>query len=812
MGEEDPKSSWRISTKGGAYIEGGVDTRGGDFVGRDKHVHVYPTKEAAQPPLFVGVPAMPTHFVGRKALLADMVDRLVSGEALALSAEGLPGVGKTTLAIGLAHEPAVREHFKDGVLWAGLGPQPDVMHALATWAEDFGHDLSELTTEAGRSQAMRDTIGQRRMLLVIDDAWQLEAAKWLRCGGPNCCHLLTTRDKALARAFAGRSGVEAVPVLKEDRAYELLEVQAPEACAADPATARELARAVGGLPLALELLGGYLAAPEHSTFSDLSEVALAELADPQKRIELAQKRLGAHSDREVTLKETIALSLEGLPEEGQQAFYALGAFAPKPEHFDRPAAEAVSGTNPRTLALLAARNLVEIDTDTKRFALHQTLADVARTKMDPESVSRHRDHYLALVNEDPKDWRRIEAIYGQIKHAWTGVSKTGGEKLLDMIWALHVFQERRGLWREYLAWAERGLRLAEEKGWREEFGRLLVHFGFAYNALGQREQALDYYERALPITEEVGDRAGEATTLNNIGLVYDNLGQREKALDYYERALPIQEEVGDRYGEATTLNNIGLVYNALGQREQALDYYERVLPITEEVGDRAGEATTLSNIGAVYDALGQREKALDYYERALPILEEVGNRAGEATTLNNIGLVYANLGQRERALDYYERALPIAEEVGNRAGEAMTLNNIGLVYDHLGQREKALDYYERALPIQKEVGDRAGESMTLNNIGRVYDDLGQRERALDYYERALPIAEEAGDRAGESVTRSNMAMIYRNQDQLAEALVELKKVVELDQLVQHPDLESHRAMLALVEEELAAQRNKKSKG
>ena len=73
------------------------------------------------------------------------------------------------------------------------------------------------------------------------------------------------------------------------------------------------------------------------------------------------------------------------------------------------------------------------------------------------------------------------------------------------------------------------------------------------------------------------------------------------------------------------------------------------------------------------------------------------------------------------------------------------------------------------------------------------------------YERALPILEEVEDRSGESVTRYNMAMIYRSGGRLEEAVEELRRVVELDELVSHPDLESDRAMLAQVEQELGAQ-------
>jgi tetratricopeptide (TPR) repeat protein len=102
------------------------------------------------------------------------------------------------------------------------------------------------------------------------------------------------------------------------------------------------------------------------------------------------------------------------------------------------------------------------------------------------------------------------------------------------------------------------------------------------------------------------------------------------------------------------------------------------------------------------------------------------------------------------------------------------------------------------------VSSRAGQASTLNNIGWVYNSIGQPAKALEYYQQALPIRIEVGDRAGESVTRYNLAMIYRAEGKLREAVEKLKQIVELDQLVQSPDLDSHRAMLAQLQEEIGA--------
>jgi hypothetical protein len=128
------------------------------------------------PPLWVNVPILPREFVGRDELVAGLVARLLAGQSTALSAEGLPGVGKTALAVVLAHHPAVLAHFTDGILWAGLGPQGDAMSALTTWGNALGVDVTDKPKLQLRSQAVRNAIGQRRLLLVIDDAWDLAAA------------------------------------------------------------------------------------------------------------------------------------------------------------------------------------------------------------------------------------------------------------------------------------------------------------------------------------------------------------------------------------------------------------------------------------------------------------------------------------------------------------------------------------------------------------------------------------------------------------------------------------------------------------
>ena len=770
-----------INTGGGNYYEGG-----------EHHHYPGPTW-----PLYINIPAPPTHFLGREDLLTRLITQLCAGTTT-FSADGLPGVGKTTLAVMIAHHEQIRAHFTDGVLWAGLGPNGDPALALSRWADALKLDLSGKPTTAARAAAVADAISGRKLLIVLDDIWQLEHAQTLRLGGPASVHLLTTRDQRIAAAFGH---VATIDVLTPKAARELFRVLAPAAYNADPAAADALLESVGYLPLAIELLAGYLNAGASKRFAVRTRQALHELTTPQHRLSLAAERLGSHGSAAVTLEQTIALSLEGLAEEDETAvavFHALGAFAPKPATFDIEAAAAVTGATEDTLALLADRNLLEIGQD-ESLALHQTLADAARAQAPAEAITQHRNHYLLRVDADQEDWRRISKIYPQIIHAWRHTPQNDTTNL-TFVDSLSTYQTRQGFWQDRLSWLDRAQQVAKLTNDPSSEARMLNNAGYAYDAIGEKQQALHYYEQALPLCRAVGDHTGEARTLTNIGAVYGDLGEKQAALRYYEQALPLCRAAGDRNGEAATLNNIGQVHGDLGDKQAALRYYEQSLPLSRAVGDRAGEATTLTNIGLVYAALGEQHEALRYYEQSLPLRRSVGDRTGEAATLNNIGMVYDELGEKQEALRYYEQSLLLRRAVGDRAGEAATLNNIARFYSALGEKQESLRYYEQSLHLFRSVGDCAGEAGILNNIGFVYAAFGEQQAALRYYEQSLPLFRSVGDPAGEAGILNNMGAIYFQEGELGKVIDLLEQVIDIDrQIGAAPDEALHLCNLAIVQ-------------
>jgi len=76
----------------------------------------------------------PVPLVGRENDIAEVRQQLLANMSVTLTViNGLPGVGKTALAVALTHDSKIRAYFREGILWAGLGPHPNISAVLNRW-------------------------------------------------------------------------------------------------------------------------------------------------------------------------------------------------------------------------------------------------------------------------------------------------------------------------------------------------------------------------------------------------------------------------------------------------------------------------------------------------------------------------------------------------------------------------------------------------------------------------------------------------------------------------------------------------------
>ena len=649
--------------------------------------------------LFVGVPDLPREFVGREAILDEVIRTLVSGESVALSAEGMGGVGKTTLAVAIAHHPVVQAHFS-GVLWAGLGLEPDPASALASWAEALGVDLTGVERVEERRERLQRALVGERMLLVIDDAWDLLSAKALKCGGPGAVHVITTRNDSLARGFAGSAGVVKVPVLDDEAALALLVKLAPEACEIEIEAVRRLVQAVGALPLGIEVVGAYLGSTESRYFREDREAALTALADPRVRLEQACRRLGQENNVVSTVRECIRLSLENLPPDTVETFFCLGAFAPKPESFTREAAIAVSSLGTNALALLIDHNLLSMSG--QLLQIHQVVSDVANEQLQSSATERHKRYYLNKAESLEPEWRAMEAVYGQF--TWAFRRETELESMMCFLTRAKWYQERRWLGSDFVSWANRALSVAEKEGNRALTAELLTELAWMHFRLHQPTLALEHAERALTVLPPDAQASATARIYSRLGLALARLRRFPEAIAAYKNGLTLVSGDDKPYMVGSLLGNLGAAQVELGMYDLSIKTCEAALNLLRPLGDTDSYGAALNTIGVANNGKGAFMNAVEWFSHSLEIVLRMGDLGMEDQVRRNIALSYSRARRYKEAVECYEQVLELSTRVASRCDLAVAYARMSFALYETGDFARAIDYFRKAYVMEHEDG------------------------------------------------------------------------------------------------------------
>jgi DNA-binding SARP family transcriptional activator len=336
----------------------------------------------------IGVlPPLPSLIVGREEAFVEIRSRLgIGGEMRPLTViQGWPGVGKSTMVATLAHDPAIAATFPDGVLWASLGETPGILAEILTWADALNlidpvkaPSLEEITTQL--TAVLRD----KRMLLILDDVWQVEHAAPFKVGGRNCALVITSRLNDAAQALAPTPrDVYRLAVLSEEKALELLAALTPETVSDHPNEALELVRDLEGLPLALQVAGRLLHNEARMGW-DISDL-LAELHEGARLLsaQAPGDMYGAGRDTTPTIAALLRRSTDSLDVETRERYALLGLFVPKPATFDlRAMAAAWDVVDPKpTVRTLVNRGLLE-PVSGGRFQMHALLVLHARSLLE----------------------------------------------------------------------------------------------------------------------------------------------------------------------------------------------------------------------------------------------------------------------------------------------------------------------------------------------------------------------------------------------------------------------------------------------
>lgn len=766
-------------------------------------------------------------FTGRDAELRQLM-RLAAGPdgtGGVFAIGGMPGVGKTALAVHAAH--LLQDRFPDRQLFIDLhahtpGREPiSVEGALAELLTAIGVDASYLPESLeGRAGLWRDRMAGRRALLVLDNAASTVQVVPLLPGSGSCLVLVTSR-----RHLGDLPGA-VVPMLLDalppGQAQEMFQRLTPRP--AEPTVALDLVRLAGNLPLAISLLARVYARHPSWTLADLTRETKASLLT-----------MAAEKD---SVAAAFEVSYRYLPASRQRFFRRLSLHPGSA--IDVYAAAALTGVSLQEaqghLDALHGECLLT-EPSCRRYGMHDLIRRYAQDRAAADcsadrqqSVDRLLDYYqnaadVAGAHMACKTQTRtvlpasapppiavpsmpdyaqalawIRAELANLLACLDYVTRTSQhQRVAALSTGIAALLRSDGLWADAVARHSVAVEAARRLGDRHGEAIALNDLGDALFLRGDLQAAAQMHDEAVSIYRELSNRQGYANALSDLGGVRELMGDRRGAADL-EEALAICRDLGDRQGQAWILDWMGYVRRHTGDIVGAAGPLAEALSIFRERGQPDGQTCCLGQIGVVRCRSGDFPGAAEALAEALGIARDFGFRQSQADALTGLGIVHRHTGDYRGAVGALEEALAICRDLGYQQGEAHALTELGVVRRETGDWRGAATALEEALGMCRDLRYRGDEAEALNEAGTLHRVRGDMEQAEACHRQALEVAREIGSSSNEAQALAGLGRCAVAAGHSAGAARRLRQAREIFERIGRAEAAELTAELAVLQE------------
>jgi DNA-binding SARP family transcriptional activator/tetratricopeptide (TPR) repeat protein len=711
---------------------------------------------------------------------------------------GMSGLGKTTLAVHVAHR--IAPSFPDGQLYIDLrGASADSAEpgeVLGRFLRTLGIGGSGIPESLDERTALfRSQLAGRRILVVLDNAASEEQVRPLLPGTPDAAVLITSRSRLIGLEGATLLHLD---VLTPAQAVELIgAIVGRHRAAAEPDSAVEIARLCGHVPLAVRIAAARLLGRPQWRLARLGEMLREE-----------RRRLDELAGGDLEIRAGFEMSYRSLPAVARRAFRLTGLlYAPDFASWtvaallDTPVAEAEGH-----LEKLIDTHLVSVvgadETGQLRYRMHDLLRLYARERAEAEDCESERgaalrralgawlwlaqragDHvpgpcYAAMhgtaprwqlpaevtarLLDDPMDWFTAERS-ALMAEAHQACDLRLDEFAWDLAASMEKYCDVRGLYDDWRDMHERALRLCRETGNKRGEAVLLrglIEVTTWHSPARSGPAMLEMRRRAehaLCLFTELGDARGMADAMTAMVWSLAAEGKEDEALVLARRALRTSAAVRYLGGQARALHVMAIVHGE-GAPEHAVPCLERALKFAELLGNPRFLATILQFLGAGRALSGDLESGRELLDESLVVARDLDDRYLETFSLLYLAKLFAAIGDA-RARPTAELALAHSQagNFGHHLADALAV--LGDLHLAEGDLAAAIACLERSVQVWRTRGWIPFLAGTLRTLGDAHAAAADREAARKAWTEAFELFARSSDAAGRDAVRERLATL-----------------------------------------------------
>jgi predicted ATPase/DNA-binding SARP family transcriptional activator len=743
------------------------------------------------PPPTPHLPYSPTPFIGRRQEVAELLQRLADPDCRLLTVVGPGGIGKTRLALEVAHliaEPAPptaenpksktqNSKFTDGVYFVPLQPVGAPNGIVPAIADALGF---QFYSGAPPQEQLLSFLREKQTLLVLDNFEHLlpgaPLVVDLLAGAPGIKLLVTSREalKLAEEWFHPLAGMRLPPVANQHApgadhppsqlaeqiaTYDAVQlfIQTARRIVVDfqPEPLHEqivrICRLVDGMPLGIVLAASWL-----------KVLTCAQIAQEIERgVDILVTRHQNVPERHRNMRVVLEQSWQLLDGEAQRVLKQLAVFR---GGFLTEAASVVAGANLLTLADLVDTAWVYRTPD-GRYQMHELLRQFAAEQLadDPSLEEATYDHHatyylqqvahLAAALLGPEQRAALDQIGGEfdnITAAWGRAAERARFDLIaEALEGFNLFFVLRSRYPEgkeaifqALNQLERSTAATETAEAVPLSHRLQARLGAFCVYQGDLVAADHYFDAVL---SQSADLRELAFVYRHLGLAARWRGNRSYAEKSLQQSLDFARQSGDHNQMVETLLGLADTASSFGNFSTGEQYNREALALCQQLQRPDLTANVLASLAWATNCLGRYAESEQYYRESLALSEAIGNPSGIGLATQFLGWVaFCEGGERlADALSLYEQATAIYRRIGYSNLLAMVLGDYALAAVELGKYDAALRSAQEGLALMEALGHQNLVCYNLNGLGAATYGLNDLEASRRYLIRSLQSAHDA---------------------------------------------------------------------